>query len=130
MFIHTKSDRLPCKSILFTNWTPPVTNDDSELQRSVQIFILKSIQYATTRLEAVSVAFAVPDFCDKEETVVKAMLKEAKHQIEKSTTLDLSFILLANQQTLLELFSTKIEKMQGFLQLSCPTTCKNCYQQN
>ena len=120
-FIEANSAKLLCKTILFSNWSPPIADADNHLQKSTQIFISKAIQYAVTRLKASSITFAVPDVYDKEEILAEAMLSAAKHQIEKCSTLTVSFVLLSNQQILFKTFSTKLENMQNVLQFPLPT---------
>ncbi|CAF2078145.1 unnamed protein product [Rotaria magnacalcarata] len=120
-FIEAQSKQLLCKSILFSNWTPPISRDDNTFRRSAQCFIAKSIQYAITQLKAESVAFALPDLYDKEDIIANAIVEETKHQIERSSTVNVSFVFFYDQKELFDMFATEIEKMQGFLEFSFPT---------
>ena len=120
-FIEAQSKQLLCKSILFSNWTPPINSDDNTFRRSVQGFIAKSIQYAITQLKAKSVAFALPDLYDKEYIITNAIVEETKFQIERSSILNVSFVFSNDQKELFDMFATEIEKMQDFLEFSFPT---------
>jgi hypothetical protein len=126
-FIEANAGKLLCKSILFSNWTPPIADDDNHLQKSTQTFISKAIEYAVTRLKASSVTFAVPDVYDKEEILAEAMISTARHQIEKSSILTVSFVLLSDQQILFKAFSTRLENMQNGLQFSLPTASNKTF---
>lgn len=102
-------------------------SSDTNLRRSTQNFISKSIQYAMTQLKACSIAFALSDMYDKEDIFTDAVFQETRNQLERSSKLHISFIFLSEQQTLFNLFSTQIEKLQGFLQFSFPTTSNEFY---
>ncbi|CAF4642273.1 unnamed protein product, partial [Didymodactylos carnosus] len=95
MLIETNSGKLPSKTILFSNWTPSGTyiSSDDILRKSIQVFISKSTQYAITHLQSKSIAFTVPEAYEKEEVVAEMMLMEAKHQIAKSSSLTVLFVL-------------------------------------
>ncbi|CAF3044956.1 unnamed protein product [Rotaria socialis] len=120
-FIEAQSKQLLCKSILFSNWTPPITSDDNTFRRSAQGFIAKSIQYAITQLNAESVAFALPDLYDKEDTITNAIVEETKRQLERSSTVDVSFVFFYDQKELFDMFATEMEKLHSFLEFSFPT---------
>ncbi|CAF2971948.1 unnamed protein product [Rotaria sp. Silwood2] len=120
-FIEATSGQVSCKTILFSNWTPPMNIDNDGFRRSAQVFISKSIQYAIIQLKAESVAFALPDLYDKEDILVDTIFQETRHQIKRSSTCTVSFVFLSDQQTLFEMFSKEMEKLQDVLQFSFPT---------
>ncbi|CAF1053866.1 unnamed protein product [Didymodactylos carnosus] len=112
--IETNSGKLPSKTILFSNWTPSGTyiSSDDILRKSIQVFISKSTQYAITHLQSKSIAFAVPEVYEKEEVVAEMMLMEAKHQIAKSSSLTVLFVLSPDQYILQKTFSGQLDTMQ------------------
>jgi hypothetical protein len=111
MYTETNGGKLICKRILFSNWLPiSLINNDNTLRLSIQSFISKSIEYTK---DTVSIAFAVPDSCTDENVLAKEMINEAKRQLEiNKLELKISFVLLPEQQTLYEQFSSFFETTQ------------------
>ncbi len=108
MYTETDGGKLSCKRILFSNWLPTsLINNDQVVRSSIQSFISKSMEYT---IDALSIAFAVPDSCADESILAREMIMEAKRQLEiNQSELKISFVLLPEQKTLYEQFSNYFE---------------------
>ena len=112
-----------------------VTNNVNSLRESVRTFISKVIQYVVmgneqSNKETQSIAFAIPDSCTDEKSLAEEMIYETQRQIQStnSTSLNVSFILLPDQQTLHQQFLNGISMIQtnnnNYGALFCPTSSK------
>ncbi len=126
-FTETNGGKLICKRILFSNWMPRgLTNEDNDLRKSIQIFISKSIEYATKERSTRSIAFAVSDSCRNERILAQEMIASVKQQLQsKNLQLKISFILLPEQQNLHSQFFTLMGETQDIYALfDWPTSGK------
>ena len=124
-FTEANGGQLSCKRILFSNWVPvTLTNNDNDLQKSIQAFISSSIEYATKEQSTRSIAFAVSDLCSNEKVLAQEMISAARQLLEsKKLQLKICFILLPEQQILHAHFFTLIGAGQTmFAQFDWPMT--------
>jgi hypothetical protein len=124
-FTQTNGGTLNCKQILFSTWAPLI-NDDQELRKSIDMFVSKSIEYAIKDRNLTSMAFAISDAQTNERVLVEEMIAIAKKQLEsKKLQLNISFILLPEQQTLHNQFFTQLGAMQDiYAQVDFPAASK------
>jgi len=97
------------------------------------MFVSKSIEYAIKDRNSTSMAFAISDAQTNERVLVEEMIATAKKQLEsKKLQLNISFILLPEQQTLHNQFFTQLGAMQDiYAQVDFPAaskirTCRYC----
>jgi hypothetical protein len=118
---------LSCKRFLFFNWVPPTnTNDVDDLQKSIQAFISKSIEYAINKKDTTSIAFTISDGCANEMILAQEMIAAAKQQLESTNlSLKILFVLLPEQQTLHNHFFTAVAATQDiYAYFNWPTAGK------
>ncbi|CAF1193566.1 unnamed protein product [Adineta steineri] len=120
--IETTAGRLPCKKILFVNWslsTLVTIDNEKYIRESVKQFMSKVIEYIITtnqhsNIETHSVAFAVLDSCTNEKLLAEAMISESVHLIQsfKGQYLKILHIFLSDQRTLHKQFLTALATVQ------------------
>ncbi|UJR16812.1 hypothetical protein I4U23_003711 [Adineta vaga] len=126
-FTETNGGKLSCKRILFSNWiTLSLINSVSELRKSVQIFVSKSIEYAIQDQSTRSIAFAVSNLCGDEEILAKEMIVSTHQQIQlKKLQLNISFIMLPEQISIHRHFFTFVrEAKNGYIHLEWVASSK------
>lgn len=96
-----------------------MTTNDDNIRHYVRKFISKVIQFvfANNRYSNIgiqSIAFAVPDLCNKEKIVAEEMIRETQRQIQsmKSIFLKVSFILTSDKQLLYQEFSSAMSTIE------------------
>lgn len=114
-FTKTNGDNLHFKRILFCDWISLTDIDnEAELRKAIQTFIAKSLEYAMKDEKLKSIAFATPDLCTEEQILAEELIDEAKRQLESTNLqLTISFIVLPEQQSLLNKFFAVMNSMQN-----------------
>jgi hypothetical protein len=100
-FTETNGGTLSCKKILFSNWIPvTISDDENELRKSIQVFILKSIEYIIKDKNSTSIAFAVCNSCKNEMISAQEMIVVAKELLEsRNLQLKIRRVTVPDQRT-------------------------------